>query len=199
MPCLYLPAPRQVAHPIFLQEGAFFIQLLTGPEPPVWGSGQQWGTASLVPMEGASSPMVSLIQATGSCAVVLRQLFLAWRIPARSRPCKPVPMGRRSSSPGAPPGSVPPPPPTHFLFRVWVGLCRAPEGFQDGQGCVWEGGLTWQGQVPSKLSSPRPCPRSGSEPSAAPSRNGARAVTETLQGAWKYGAETARGLAPLSG
>lgn len=73
---------------------------LSGDGLPAGGQ----GTPDHVPMEGASSPPGSLIQAAGSCAVALRQLFLAWRIPAQSRPHKPVPSAGRSSSRGAPPG-----------------------------------------------------------------------------------------------
>lgn len=83
-------------------------------------------------MEGASHPPGSLIQAWGSCAVALRQLFLAQRIPAWSRPHRPVPTGGQSSSPGAPPGSVPP---AHaFPFQGQGGRVQSPpKGIQDGQ------------------------------------------------------------------
>lgn len=77
MPCLHFPTPSQVAHPVLEQVGASFSQPLAGPGPPFLGSGQRWGATSLVPMDGASSPLGSLIQAPGSCAVALRQLFLA--------------------------------------------------------------------------------------------------------------------------
>lgn len=89
-----------------------------------WGQGQQWGTPSHVPIEGASSPPGSLNQASGSCAVALRQLFLARRIPAWSRPFRPVPMDGWSSSPG--PLLALCPLPTLFPSRVWVGMCRTP-------------------------------------------------------------------------
>lgn len=129
-----------------------FLQALG---PLVWGSGQQWGLESLVPKEGASSPTGSLIQAPGSCAVALRQLFLAWSGP------RPVP-GRRSSSPG--PLLALCPLPTPFLSRVSVGVCRAPRG-----GPRWAG--VWLGRrrhltrsVPSEFSCSRPCPGSGVSP-----------------------------------
>ena len=63
-------------------------------------------------MEGVSSPLGSLIQAAGSCAVSRRRLFLAWRIPARSGPHAGL-----SSSRGAPLGSVPPHPPRSRAVR----------------------------------------------------------------------------------
>lgn len=72
-----LPSSQAGAHPDLVQVGASFSQLLTGPGPPFLGSSLQWGATSLVPMEEASSPLGSLIQAPGSCAVALRQLFLA--------------------------------------------------------------------------------------------------------------------------
>lgn len=123
---------RRSAHPPLLWEGLPAASRLQTPGPLSRGSlpaGGQ-GTPGRVPMEGASSPPGPLIQATGSCAVALRQLFLAPRIPAQ----KPVPTAGRSSSPGAPPGSGPPP--TPFPCGVW-----GPR-----QAEVWlEGGCTWQG------------------------------------------------------
>lgn len=79
-------------------------------------------------MEGASSPPGSLIQATGSCAVARRRLFLARRIPAQSGP-----HAGRSSSRGAPPGPVPPRPPRSRAVRSPPGRTKTGRSVAGGR------------------------------------------------------------------
>lgn len=115
----------------------------------LWGAGR--AAPGCVPMEGASIPPGSLIQAAGSCAVARRRLFLAWRIPAQNGP-----HAGRSSSRGAPSGPVPPRPPRSRAVRSPPRLAE-----------VWlEGGLTWEGWAFPPGPRTEPAGADRSEPSA---------------------------------
>lgn len=88
-------------------------------------------------MQGASSPPGSLIQASGSCAAALRQLFLAQRIPARSGP-EGLSHGRPVGSPGALLALCPCP----RLSLPGLGATHSPLGDASRPGTAPKGGFT---------------------------------------------------------